>query len=123
MSVDLPTPAQATIVTTLTSLFAHARCRKATSSSRPNKSLPVTGSLAIEILFGASLAGDLRVPTREAVGGAFREALTSDSTPCVDSAYYRRHRLQQFGSESGNVVPDPSEGVSRGELRPAVEHL
>ena len=25
--------------------------------------------------------------------------------------------------ESGNAVPDLSQGVSRGELRPAVEHL
>src|SRR5271166_6725585 len=26
-----------------------------------------------------------------------QEALTSDSTPCVDSACYRRYRLQKFG--------------------------
>jgi hypothetical protein len=25
-----------------------------------------------------------------------QQALTSDSTPCVDSAYYRRYRLQKF---------------------------
>src|SRR5208282_276634 len=25
------------------------------------------------------------------------QALTSDSTPCIDSACYRRHRLQKFG--------------------------
>ena len=25
------------------------------------------------------------------------QALTSDSTPCVDSACYRRYRLQKFG--------------------------
>src|SRR5258708_34359935 len=51
-SVDFPTPAQATIVTTLTSLFAHARSRKAISSSRPKTSPPVMGNLAIEILSG-----------------------------------------------------------------------
>src|SRR6516165_4029519 len=67
----LPTPAQATIVTTLTSLFAHARSRKAISSSRPKTSLPVTGSLAIEIFFGASLVGGLRIPTRGGVEGVF----------------------------------------------------
>src|ERR1700719_3859671 len=27
----------------------------------------------------------------------FLEALASDSTPCVDSACYRRHSLQKFG--------------------------
>src|SRR6266481_9694024 len=27
--------------------------------------------------------------------GRFQEALTRDSTPCVDSGCYRRHRLQQ----------------------------
>ena len=43
MSVDFPTPAQATTVTTLTFLFAQARSKKATSSSRPKTSLPVTG--------------------------------------------------------------------------------
>src|ERR1700730_6892182 len=40
------------IETTLTSWFAHASSRKAISSSRPKTSLPVTGNLAIEILFG-----------------------------------------------------------------------
>ena len=39
--------------------------------SRPKTSLPVTGNLAMEIFFGASLAGGLRVPTREAVDGVF----------------------------------------------------
>jgi len=34
---------------TLTSLFAHARSRKAISSSRLKTSLPVTGNLATEI--------------------------------------------------------------------------
>jgi hypothetical protein len=58
-SMDFPTPAQAMIVTTLTFLFAHARSRKAISSSRPKTSLPVTGNLATEIFFGASLAGGL----------------------------------------------------------------
>src|SRR5271166_1926976 len=29
--------------------------------------------------------------------GVLLEALTSDSTPRVDSAYYHRHRLQKFG--------------------------
>src|SRR6266478_3067723 len=28
--------------------------------------------------------------------GGLLEALTSDSTPCVDSSHYRRHRLQNF---------------------------
>jgi hypothetical protein len=40
------------IETTFTSWFAHARSRKAISSSRPKTSLPVTGNLAIEIFFG-----------------------------------------------------------------------
>src|SRR6202022_485662 len=40
------------IETTFTSWFAHASSRKAMSSSRPKTSLPVTGNLAIEILFG-----------------------------------------------------------------------
>src|SRR4029077_13579928 len=95
-SVDFPTPAQATMVTTLTSLFAHARSRKAISSSRPKTSLPVTGNLATEIFFGASLAGGLRVPTRESDRGHLLQALTSDSTPRVDTVCYRRHRLQKF---------------------------
>src|SRR3984893_17998262 len=50
--VDFPTPAHAMIETILTSWFAHASSRNAISSSRPNTSLPVTGNLAIEILFG-----------------------------------------------------------------------
>jgi hypothetical protein len=36
-----------------------------------NKSLPATGSLAIEIFFGPGFDGGLRVPTREAVAGDF----------------------------------------------------
>src|SRR6516165_9997072 len=71
--------------------FAQASSTKARSPSRPKTSLPVTGNLATETFFGPSLAGDRRVPTREAV-----EALTSDSTPRVDSACYRRNRLQQL---------------------------
>src|SRR5262249_32885441 len=71
-SVDFPTPAQATMVTTLTSFFAQARSRKVISCSRPKSSLPVTGNLANEILSGASLAGGLRDPTGEAVGDVFR---------------------------------------------------
>jgi hypothetical protein len=59
MSVDFPTPAQATIVTTFTSLFAQARSRKAISSSRPNRSFPVTGNLANEILSGPDLTEGL----------------------------------------------------------------
>src|SRR3974377_1149682 len=70
-SVDFPTPAQATIVTTLTSLFAHARSRKAISSSRPKRSLPVTGNLAREIFSGGGFAGRFRVPTGEALEGVF----------------------------------------------------
>src|SRR6478609_10332548 len=50
-SVDFPTPAHAMIETTFTSWFAHAASRKTISSSRPKTSLPVTGNLAIEILF------------------------------------------------------------------------
>src|SRR5271157_3820876 len=95
-SVDFPTPAQATIVTTFTFSFAHASFRKAISSSRPKTSLPVTGNRATEIFFGASLAGGLRVPTRENGRGRLQEALASDSTPCVDSGCYRRYRLQQL---------------------------
>src|SRR5262252_78621 len=71
MSVDFPTPAQATIVTTLTFLFAQARSRKAISSSRPKTLLPVTGNLAKETFFGACLVGGLRVATREAIEGIF----------------------------------------------------
>src|SRR5262249_56578359 len=70
-SVDFPTPAQATMVTTLTSFFAHARSRKVISSSRPKISLPVMGNLANEIFFGVRLARGLRVPTREAEEGVF----------------------------------------------------
>src|SRR5215472_13975242 len=70
-SVDFPTPAQATIETTLTSWFAHARCRKAISSSRPKTLLPVTGNLVTEIFSGTGLAGVLRIPVREAVEGVF----------------------------------------------------
>src|ERR1700748_887847 len=40
------------IETRFTSWFAHASSRKAISSSRPKTLLPVTGNLAIEILFG-----------------------------------------------------------------------
>ena len=50
-------------------LVAEVETRKAMSSSRPKTSLPVMGSLAIEILFGPGLGGGLRVPTREAVAG------------------------------------------------------
>ena len=73
MSVDFPTPAQATIVTTLTSLFAHASSRYAISSSRPKSSLPVTGNLATEIFFGPCLPNCLRVlacEVREGSGAA-----------------------------------------------------
>ena len=65
------------------------------SSSRPKRSLPVTGNLAIEIFLGASLAGGFRVPTREAVEGIC-SSLMSDSTPCSESACYCRQCLQQF---------------------------
>src|SRR6516162_10385752 len=51
-SVDFPTPPQAIIVTTLICWFAHASSRRAMSSSRPKRSLPVTGNLATEIFFG-----------------------------------------------------------------------
>src|SRR6201993_1109326 len=70
-SVDFPTPAQATMVTTLTLLLAHASSRKAISSSRPKTSLPVTGNLATEIFFGPSLTGGLRALAPEAVEGVF----------------------------------------------------
>src|SRR5262249_38173614 len=73
-----------------------AQSRKARSSSRPKISLAVTGNLATEILSGPSLAAGLRVPTREAVGGGRLQALTSDSTSCLDSAGYPRYRLHQF---------------------------
>src|SRR5258708_5449025 len=84
------------MVTTLTCGFSQAASRKAMSSSRPKTWLPVTGNRATEISADPSLAGGLRVPTREAVGGRLKESLTSDSTPCVDCACYRRHRLQQL---------------------------
>ena len=70
-SVEFPTPAQATIVTTLTFWFAHARSRKAISSSRPKTSLHVMGSLAIETFFGPGLTRRLRVPAREVVEDPF----------------------------------------------------
>jgi hypothetical protein len=41
--------------------FAHALSRKAISSSRPNTSLPVTGSLAMETLSESIFPGRLRV--------------------------------------------------------------
>src|SRR4029077_11658632 len=69
-SVDFPTPAQATIVTTFTCWFAQTSSRKAISSSRPKTSLPVTGNPATEIFFGPSLVDDLRDPRRETAGGA-----------------------------------------------------
>src|SRR5208337_4038409 len=68
-SVDFPTPAQATIVTTFTCWFAHASSRNAISSSRPKTSLPVIGNLAREIFFGPSFSGGLRVPRRETAEG------------------------------------------------------
>src|SRR5262249_3561270 len=68
MSVDFPSPAQATIVTMLISLFAQARSRKAISSSRPKISLPVMGNLATEIFLGPGLAGRLRT-TADDLGG------------------------------------------------------
>ena len=46
---------------------------------RPKTSLPVTANLARGIFFGPNLGGDLRVRTREAVGGHILEAPTSDS--------------------------------------------
>ena len=52
---------QATIVTTFRCGFDHASFRKATSSSRPKTSLPVTGNLDTEIFWGPNLAGGLRV--------------------------------------------------------------
>jgi hypothetical protein len=70
-SVDFPTPAQATTVTTLTFLFAQARSRKAISSSRPKTSLPVTGNLAREIFSGPGLVEGLRIATREGVEAVF----------------------------------------------------
>jgi hypothetical protein len=60
-----PTPAQATIVTTFTCWFDHASFRKATSSSRPNTSLPVTGNLATETFFGPGLDFGLRAEAHE----------------------------------------------------------
>src|SRR6516165_4256413 len=45
--------------------------QEAMSSSRPKTSLPVTGSLAMEIFFGPDLAGGFRVPIREALKGVF----------------------------------------------------
>src|SRR6516164_3849381 len=56
-SVDFPTPAQATIVTTLICWFAHASFRKAISSSRPKTSLPVIGNLDTEIFSGVLARG------------------------------------------------------------------
>ena len=69
MSVDFPTPAQAMIVTTFICWFAHAASKKATSSSRPKTSLPVTGNLATEIFFGPGFEGGLRVRAGAAAGG------------------------------------------------------
>ena len=55
--------------------------------------------------------------------GRLLQALTSDSTPCVDSARYRRHRLQKFGRSLETAVPDLSQGAPQGERRLAVGHL
>ena len=55
------------------------------------------GNLATEIFFGPSLAGGLRVPTLANAGGHLLETLTSDLTPRVDSACYRRYHFQKFG--------------------------
>jgi hypothetical protein len=49
-------------------LVCPSTIQKGDISSRPNRSLPVTGNLANEIFFGASLAGGLRVATCEVVG-------------------------------------------------------
>src|SRR6516225_7245898 len=46
--------------------------------------------------------------------GRLLQALTSDSTPCVDSARYLRYRLQKFG----RILKAPlglSQGVFQGE--------
>ena len=120
--VDFPTPPQATIVTTLTCWFAHARSRKLMSSSRPKTSLPVTGNLAMEIFFGPDLAGGFRVPTREAGGGMcckFRRVVPRRvSIRLLSSVSPSAARL-----DSGIAVPDLSQGVSQGERPPAAEHL
>jgi hypothetical protein len=65
----LPDTSPATIVTTFTCWFAQASFRKAISSSRPKKLLPVTANLATEIFFGPDIACGLRVTAREAVDG------------------------------------------------------
>jgi hypothetical protein len=64
-------PSGTTNGTIFPSFFAHARSRNAISSSRPSKSLPVTGSLATEIFSGPGFAGGLQVPTRDPVKDAF----------------------------------------------------
>ena len=79
-SVDFPTPAQATIVTTFTSLFAHARSRKAISSSRPKTSLPVMGNLDTEIFSGVSPRGAIYIACRF----ASNPALPSPSRLCSE---------------------------------------
>ena len=53
-------------------------------------------------------------------GGPFQYALTSDSTPCVDSACYGRYRLQQLvrSSETLGLVRTKSSGQAEfGRLR------
>ena len=40
--------------------------------------------------------GRLASPDTRTGSGRLLEALTGDSTPCVDSACYRRHRLQKL---------------------------
>ena len=80
-SVDFPTPAQATIVTMLIFVFAHARSRKAISSSLPNISLPVTGNLAMEIFFGAGFA---KLDSTR-VAGAIARLLFSELTSVLET--------------------------------------
>ena len=92
------------------------------SSSRPKTSLPVMGNLATEIFFGPNLACGFRVPTREVRGGIcckFRRVIPRRASvaPVLSAS------PSAAPPESGIAVPDFSQGVSQGELRPAVQHL
>src|SRR4029077_1920911 len=82
------------MVTTLTCDFSQAASRKAMSSSRPKTWLPVTGNHR-NFRRSQSCRRPASSDTRSS-RGRLLQALTSDSTPCVDSACYRRHRLQHL---------------------------
>src|SRR5260370_42440555 len=81
----------------LTSWFTHARSRKAISSSRPKRSIPVTGKLATEIFFGPSRTAGLRAAGRKVGGGICCSFWRVILPPRVDRVCYRRDYLRKIG--------------------------